>query len=104
MAVLTDMVASSLFEKHKTLLNWTTYHGIYIYNGIVVMKGKKILQEILNWFAEFQQTVYKASDNQHLQFTAEIQTNDENLNLPEKRDKVQIVNKKEIPFLDMKMR
>ena len=94
---------SYLFEKFQTLLNWTTYHGIYQDYGMLVFKGKKSVQDIKKWLAEFQQTVDKVSGNQHLQFTAEIWTNDTNLPLPAKEDKVQIVMNKKFPFLDMKM-
>ena len=41
--------------------------------------------------------------NQHLQFTTEIWTNDTNLPLTAKEDKVQIVSKDKFPFLDMKI-
>ena len=41
--------------------------------------------------------------NHHLQFTAQIWTNDENLAPSSKKDKFQIVMNKEFPFLDMKM-
>ena len=41
---LVDLVAPYIFEKLKTLLNWTTYHGIYQYDGLVVFKGKNIIQ------------------------------------------------------------
>ena len=44
-----------------------------------------------------------ASGNQHLQFTAEIWTNEANSPTPEKEDRVQIVTNDEFPFLDMKM-
>ena len=42
-------VASYLFEKATTLLNRTTYHGIYQYDGLVAFKGKKSVQGINNW-------------------------------------------------------
>ena len=70
---------------------------------MLVFKGKKSVQDIKKWLAEFQQTVDKVSGNQSLQFTAEIWTNDTNLPLPAKEDKVQIVMNKKFPFLDMKM-
>ena len=31
------------FWKSKTLQNWTTYHGIYQYDGLVVFMGKNIV-------------------------------------------------------------
>ena len=40
---LADLVASYIFEKSKTLQNWTTYHGIYQYDGLVVFMGKNIV-------------------------------------------------------------
>ena len=45
----------------------------------------------------------RAAGNQHLQFTAEIWTTDENPTLPEKEDRDQVVTNNEFPFLDMKM-
>ena len=41
--------------------------------------------------------------NQHLQFTAEIWTNDAKLPLPEKEDRNQVPTNNKFPFLDMKM-
>ena len=52
---------------------------------------------------EFQQTMDKAADNQNLQFTAEIWTNDKNTPPSAKKDRVQIVTGNKFPFLDMKM-
>ena len=52
---------------------------------------------------EFQKTVEKAAGNQHLQFNAEIWTNDMTPPLSAKEDKVQVVTNNEFPFLDMKM-
>ena len=37
-AFLVNLVASYLFEEAKTLLNQTTYHGIYQDGGMVVFK------------------------------------------------------------------
>ena len=76
---LANLVASYLFVKSKTLLNQTTYHGIYFNDGLVLIKGKKSVQEIKYWIAEFQKTVDKALNNQYLYFTAEILTSDKNL-------------------------
>ena len=45
----------------------------------------------------------KAEDNQHLHFTAEIWKNDMNLPQSTKNEKVQIVAKNKLLFLDMKM-
>ena len=45
----------------------------------------------------------KAVENQHLQFTAEIWTEEENSPTPAKEEQVQIVTNDELPFLDMKM-
>ena len=45
-----------------------------------------------------------AAGNQHLKFTAEIWTDRAKPPTLEKEDRVQIVTKAEIPFLDMKMR
>ena len=45
-AFLVNLVASYLFEEAKTLLNQTTYHGIYQDGGMVVLKGKKIVKGI----------------------------------------------------------
>ena len=91
------------FSKRQTVLNQTTYHGIYIEDGMVVFKGKKSVQDINSWLAEFQYTVEKAGGNQYIQFTAEICTDDTNLPSYEKEDKVQILTNNKLPFLDMKM-
>ena len=81
----------------------TIYHVIYRDDGLVVFKGKKKASEIKYWLKEFQQTVNTASGNQHLQFTAEIWTNETNSPTPAKEDRVQIVTNDEFPFLVMKM-
>ena len=81
---LADLVASYLFEKSKANFHPITYHGIYIYDGLVVFKGKNIAREIKYWLEEFQKTVNKAAGNQHLQFTAEILTTEENSPTPAK--------------------
>ena len=44
-----------------------------------------------------------AAGNRHLQFTAEIWTNEAISPTPEKEDRVQIVTNDKLPFLDMKM-
>ena len=46
LALLSNLVVSYHFEKYKTLLNRTTYHGIYKYDDMVVFKGKKSVKEI----------------------------------------------------------
>ena len=61
MALLADLVVSYLFEKSKTLLNQKTYHVIYQYEGLVVFKGNKSIQEINNWLSEFQKTLDKST-------------------------------------------
>ena len=66
---LSDLVTSYIFEKSKTLLNRTTYHGIYQYDGLVVFKRNRSVKEIKDWLEKFQQTVNIAAGNQHLQFT-----------------------------------
>ena len=40
-AFLADLVASYLFERSRSNFHPTTYHGIYIDDGLVVFKGKK---------------------------------------------------------------
>ena len=102
-AFLADLIASYLFEKYKALLNPTTYHDIYQYDGLVMFKGKKSVNEIKDWLEDFQKTVNISVGNQHLQFTAETCTLDVSPPLPEKEDRVQIVTNNEFPFLDMKM-
>ena len=67
-----------------------------------MFKGKKIFQEIKNWLAEFQQTLHKTEGNQHLRFNSQIRTNERNLYLTVKEDKVQVVTNDELPFLNMK--
>ena len=83
-AVLADLVASYLFEKSKASFHPTTYHGIYIDDGLVVFKGNNIAREIKDWLEEFQKTVNKTAGNQQLQFTAEILTTEENSPTPTK--------------------
>ena len=64
----------------------TIYHVIYRDDGLVVFKGKKKASEIKDWLEEFQKTVNTAAGNQHLQFTAEIWTNEVNSPTPAKED------------------
>ena len=103
MAFLSNLVVPYQFEKSKTLLNRTIYHIIYQYDNLVLFKGKKIIQEIKYWLVDFHQTVDKVAGNQHLQFTAEIWMNDENLPPSLKKDRFQITTNKKLTFLDMKM-
>ena len=70
---------------------------------LLVFKGKRKASEIRDWVEEFQQTVNKATGNQHLQFIAEKWTKEENSSTPEKEERVQIVTNNKFPFLDMKM-
>ena len=44
-----------------------------------------------------------AAGNQHLQFTAELWTKEDNSRTPVKEERVQIVTNNEFPFLDIKM-
>ena len=81
---LADLVAYYLFEKDKLNFCPEIYHGIYQDDGLVVIKGKKKVSEIKDWLGEFQQTVNTAAGNRHLQFTAEIWTNEANYPTPEK--------------------
>ena len=46
---------------------------------------------------------FKAAGNQHLQFTTELWTKEENPPTPEKEERVQIMTNNEFPLLDMKM-
>ena len=69
----------------------------------MVFKGKKKASEIKDWLEEFQKKVNTAAGNRHLQFTAEIWTNEANSPTPEKEDQAQIVTNNELPFLDMKI-
>ena len=61
--LLSDLVASYLFDTAKAILNPTTYHGIYLDDGLVVFKGNKSVNEIKDWLEEFQQTVNRAAGN-----------------------------------------
>ena len=103
MESLASLVVAYLFEKANTLLKRTTYHGIYRDESLVVLKGKKSIKEIKHWLVEFQKISDKELGNQHLQFTAEIWTNDKNLNPYAKNDKVQVVTNYTLHLLDMKM-
>ena len=100
--LLADLVASYLFEKAKANFFPTIYHGIYRDDSLVVFKVKKKSSEIKEWLEEFQQTANTATGNQHLQFTAEIWTNEANFPTPAKEDRAQIATNDEFPFLDMK--
>ena len=100
---LSDLVASYLFEKNKANFRLKIYHGIYKDEGLAVFKGKKKSRNIKDWLKEFQKTVNTAVGNQHLQFTAEIWTNEANSSTPAKEDRFQIVMNDEFPFLDVKM-
>ena len=100
---MADLVASYLFEKAKANFCPKIYHGIYRDGGLVVFKVKKKSSEIKDWMKEFQQTVNTSSGNQHLQFTAEIWTNEANSLIPAEEDQVQIVTNDEFPFLEIKM-
>ena len=51
---LAKLIESYLFEKAKTLMKRTTYHGIYKYGGLVVFKVKNRVQEINNLLADSQ--------------------------------------------------
>ena len=68
-----------------------------------MFKGKKSVQEIKKWSAEFHKTVDKAVGNQHLHFTVEIWTNNTNLPFPAKEENLQVVTNVEFSFLDMIM-
>ena len=69
----------------------------------MVFKGKKKAREIRDWIEEFHKTVNKAVGNQHLKFTAEIWTTEENSPTPAKEETVQIVTNDKFPSIDMKM-
>ena len=83
-AFLANLVSSYLFEKSKANFHPTTYHGIYIYDILVVFTGKKSAIEVKYWLEDFQKTVNKAAVNQHLQSTAEIWTTEDNSPTPTK--------------------
>ena len=68
----------------------------------MIFKGKKKASEIRDWLEDFQQTMNKAAGNQHLQFTAEIWTKEDNSPTPEKEKIFQIVTNGKLPLLDMK--
>ena len=99
---LADLLASQLFEKSKANFHLTTYHIIYRDDGLVAFKGNKSTIWIKYWQEKFQKTANKAAGNQHLQFTAEIWTTEDNPTTPAKEERVQIVTNDEFPFLDMK--
>ena len=50
---LSDLVASYLFKKVKANFHPTTYHGIYIDDGLVVFTGKSNAKEVKNWLKRF---------------------------------------------------
>ena len=78
MDFLAGLVASYLFEKSKTLLNSTIYHGIYQDDVLVVLKGKKSVKEVKYWLEDFQKTVNISAGNQYPQFTTEVWTREVN--------------------------
>ena len=96
---LADLVVSYLFEKAKANLRPTIYHGIYRDSGLVVFKGKRKASDIRDCLEELQKTVKKAEVSQHLQFTADIWTKEDNYPTPAKEERVQIVTNDELPFL-----
>ena len=100
---LADLVASYLSGKAKANFHPKTYHGIYRDDGLVVFTGKKSAREIKDWLEEFQKTVNKAAGNQHLRFTAEKQTNEDNSPTPAKEEIFQIGTNNEFPFSDVKI-
>ena len=57
---LADLVASYLFEKSRALINLITYHSIYQYDSLLVVKVNKSVKEIKYWLEGFQKTVNKA--------------------------------------------
>ena len=63
---LADLVPSYPFEKSKTPLNQTNFHAIYWDDGLVLFKVKNRVQYIEDCLVGFNQTVGKASGNQHL--------------------------------------
>ena len=62
LTLLSNLVASYLFEKAKAHFYSTIYHGIYRDDGLVVFKVKKSVKEIKYWLDEFQQIVDKAGE------------------------------------------
>ena len=102
-AFLSDLVLYYLFEKDKSKFHPKTYHKIYIGDILVLFIGKRITKKVKDWLNNFQQTVNKAAENQHLQFTTEIWTTENNSPTPSKKERVKIVTNNEFPFLDMKL-
>ena len=64
---------------------------------------KKKASEIRDWIEEFEKTMNKTAVNQHLQFTVEIWTKEENSLTPTKEEIFQIVPNNKFPFLDMEI-
>ena len=52
---------------------------------------------------KFSTKLYKAAGNQHLQFTAEIWTNDKKILPYSKKDKAQVLANNELPLMVVKM-
>ena len=70
---------------------------------MVVIKYNDSVQEVSKWL-EFFQKVDIADCNRHLQFTEEIQTNEEEHLFVAKQDKVKIHKYDRLLFMDMNIR
>ena len=99
--LLSDLVASYLFETSKTHFCHNTYHGLHRNDGLVAFKGKKTVLDIIDRLGGFRKIANKAAGNQHLQFTVEIWTSDLNTPHSEKKDTSQTCMANRLPFLDM---
>ena len=69
---------SYLFLKAKYFFHPKIYHGIYQYDGKVVFIGIKISRDKI-LVKQVSEKMNKAARNGHIQFTAEIWTNDRSL-------------------------
>ena len=103
MAFLSNLVASYLSNTAKNHFRHTLSQGIYHNDRMVVLKGKKTVQDIRDWLGVFQKIVNQTLVNQHLEFISEVWTSNLNITPTENNSNINICTAKKIPFLDMNM-
>ena len=101
-AWLADLVAAYLLEMTKEKFDNFVYHGIYRDDGFMVLKGTRTEREMSDWLEDFQGKINEMTESTCLQFTAEVWGIEKD---PEvNNDKLEVVNEKVFPYLDMEMR
>ena len=99
------MVDYDLYIKANNLFQPAIYHIIYMYDGLILSKGKKCFQDIWGWLEGFQvsKKMGDAVCNCRIQFDMEIWTNEKNLPPSENKDKIQTSAADEYHLLYMEM-